>query len=185
MARSLSRAEGREIAEFVCSSCVAAIQDSSARVQKAALLEALPALAAAGGEAGWLCNFVASPVTDALRRSEPEGVPRLCAALGTIITALRAELLATVPPGLGSLSEGLDTLLQRAVERRIKGQWPAAEWLLQTFIPAVLCTIDAMHRSGEAEALAALVGLLGTVEQRLGGGLRAEVLRPAFEDLVL
>eukprot|EP01065_Artemidia_motanka_P003533 TRINITY_DN11694_c3_g1_i1.p1 TRINITY_DN11694_c3_g1~~TRINITY_DN11694_c3_g1_i1.p1 ORF type:complete len:978 (+),score=304.12 TRINITY_DN11694_c3_g1_i1:62-2935(+) len=191
MSQCLAAASGRGIAEFACASCIGALQDTSSRVQCAALKEAIPALAAAGADAGWLCALVAEPVASALEGADAAAVPSLCAALALVLAHLRPLLLSTVPSGFGSRGEGLDTLLHRASTRKIRGQWAEAEWVLRRLSPCVLRTIETLERGlGDGDevvsaALSALVALLCAAERRLSPRLREDVLRPDFEDLIL
>eukprot|EP01062_Namystynia_karyoxenos_P063647 TRINITY_DN5645_c0_g1_i3.p1 TRINITY_DN5645_c0_g1~~TRINITY_DN5645_c0_g1_i3.p1 ORF type:complete len:1186 (+),score=307.61 TRINITY_DN5645_c0_g1_i3:66-3560(+) len=200
MAQSLPASAGRAVAEFVCSSSVAAVQDTSQRVQCAALSTALPALAAAGAKAGWLTELLADPVLDAVQSAEPASVPPLCAALGIVIAALREHLLATVPAEVGAAPEGLGALLGRAVARSIKGRWHAAEWLLERCIPCLLRAIAApaavttpqqspppsgLTATPQDQAKLALVALLCSAERKLGSDIRDTTVRPGFEELVL
>eukprot|EP01064_Diplonema_japonicum_P000447 TRINITY_DN102_c2_g2_i1.p1 TRINITY_DN102_c2_g2~~TRINITY_DN102_c2_g2_i1.p1 ORF type:complete len:748 (+),score=176.21 TRINITY_DN102_c2_g2_i1:602-2845(+) len=124
------------------------LQDVSKKVQKTALQVACPVVSSVAATHRCLTTTIMTPLIAAL--SSQEHVAISLTALNHCLRIFVPLLKETVPPGLGSAEDGLDTLLKRVIDRKVKGMWVEAEWLTSVFITM---TVGAMRHTDCATEL--------------------------------
>ncbi|KAJ9470424.1 hypothetical protein DIPPA_15256 [Diplonema papillatum] len=127
-----------------CPFLVSGLTDGSQRVLKAAV-QSTKHLAALAVVERCLVPCIVDPLAATLAvDSSPPTVERTnlrFSAFSCLLDAVKEELAQTVPASIGSRSAALSLLVTKAIQRQVKGQWPAIEWLVGPFVTRVLSAI--------------------------------------------
>eukprot|EP01063_Lacrimia_lanifica_P028655 TRINITY_DN4227_c0_g1_i1.p1 TRINITY_DN4227_c0_g1~~TRINITY_DN4227_c0_g1_i1.p1 ORF type:complete len:887 (+),score=350.16 TRINITY_DN4227_c0_g1_i1:67-2727(+) len=102
--------------------------DASHRVQRAALRQAAPTYIALAREQGSLPALIDALVADLTAKP---ATPARKAAIEYAVQHLVDAVDQSTPPSLGTEEDPLAARLQKVIDRRLKGVWPAAEYFLE------------------------------------------------------